>query len=108
MLVNLDVWNGLSEQYRDLLDVACQANVAWSFAHGEAVQGEVIRNFPAEGNSAETLPRDILEELRVIANEVLDEEASKDRHFATILASQRAFSESYAYWKRKGYLPRDF
>ena len=108
LLVNLDAWNELSDASRSLLNVACQANVAYSFSHGEATQGEVIRNFPAAGISAETLPMEILEELRVVAQEVLDEEASKDAHFAKILASQRKFSETYGYWKRKGYLPRDF
>ena len=37
-----------------------------------------------------------------------DEEAANDEDFAIILASQRAFSANYAYWKRKAYLPRDF
>jgi len=43
-----------------------------------------------------------------VANEVLDEEAAADAHFAKILQSQREFSETYDYWKRKAYLPRDF
>jgi TRAP-type mannitol/chloroaromatic compound transport system substrate-binding protein len=54
------------------------------------------------------LPVEILEALRDVAQEVLDEEAGKDEQFATILASQRAFSEIYGYWKRMGFLPRDF
>ncbi len=36
------------------------------------------------------------------------EEAAKDAHFARILQSQRKFSETYRYWKRKAYLPRNF
>ena len=43
-----------------------------------------------------------------VSYEVLDEEAANDEDFAIILASQRAFSANYAYWKRKAYLPRDF
>jgi TRAP-type mannitol/chloroaromatic compound transport system substrate-binding protein len=108
MLVNLDAWNELQPKTRALLDLACQAEVIRSFSEGEAVQGEVIRNFPDEGISAETLPVEILEELRTVAYEVLDEEAANDEHFARILESQRRFSETYAYWKQKGYLPRDF
>lgn len=108
LLINLDAWNELQPKTRALFDLACQAEVVRAFSEGEAVQGEIIRNFPNEGISAETLPVDILEELRRVAREVLDEEAAGDEHFASILASQRAFSESYGYWKRKGYLPRDF
>lgn len=108
MLINLDAWNELDDRGRLLIRTACQSHVLHSFSEGEAVQGEIIRNFAEEGISAETLPEPILLELRAVAKEVLDEEASRDPHFARILASQRAFSESYGYWKRKGYLPRDF
>ena len=108
MLVNLDAWNALQPKTRILFDLACQAEVARALSEGEAVQGDIIKNFPADGISAETLPDDILQELRKVAVEVLDEEAANDPHFARILESQRAFSETYGYWKRKGYLPRDF
>jgi TRAP-type mannitol/chloroaromatic compound transport system substrate-binding protein len=107
-LVNLQVWNGLTQETRDLIDLACRASVANSMAVTGGTQGEVIRNFASHGITAETLPREMLEALRDVAQEVLDEEASKDEHFAKILASQRAFSETYGYWKRKGFLPRDF
>jgi TRAP-type mannitol/chloroaromatic compound transport system substrate-binding protein len=54
------------------------------------------------------LPTEILRELSAITQEVLDEEAAKDEHFAKILKSQREFSATYRYWKTKGYLPRSF
>ncbi len=108
LLINLDVWNELTPESRAIMDLACQADITYAFAEGEAVQGEIIRNFPNEGISAETLPVELLEQLREVAQEVLDEEAANDEHFARILASQREFSENYRYWKTKGYLPRDF
>jgi len=108
LLVNLDAWNELQPKTRALFDTVCQANVTYSFSEGEAVQGAIIKHFPEEGITAGTIPRELLEELREVAIEVLDEEAARDRHFAEILASQREFSATYAYWKRKAYLPRDF
>jgi len=108
LLVNLQVWNDLTQETKDLFHLACRASVTDSMAHTGATQGEVIKNFADHGITASTLPMDILEALREVAEEVLDEEAGKDEHFAKILASQRAFSESYGYWKRMGFLPRDF
>jgi TRAP-type mannitol/chloroaromatic compound transport system substrate-binding protein len=108
LLVNLRVWNDLTQETRDLFHLACRASVTDSMAHTGATQGEVIKNFADHGITASTLPMEILEALREVAKEVLDEEASKDEHFAKILASQRAFSETYSYWKRMGFLPRDF
>jgi TRAP-type mannitol/chloroaromatic compound transport system substrate-binding protein len=108
LLVNLEVWNGLREDTREMINMACESNTAYGLARGEALQGEVIQNFPAIGVSAETLPREVLEVLRETTQEVLAEEAAADPHFAKILASQKAFSATYRYWKQLGYLPRDF
>ena len=108
LLVNLDVWRELREDSRAMIEMGCQSTVAWSLARGEALQGEVIRNFPSIGVTAALLSREVLETLRATTGEVLAEEAAADEHFARILASQRAFSESYGHWKRMGYLPRDF
>ncbi len=108
LMVNLPIWNDLRPDTRDLIRIACRARVTSTLAESGATQGEVIKNFGAQGITAATLSREILLALRDVATEVLDEEADKDENFATILASQREFSEIYGYWKRMGYLPRDF
>ena len=71
-------------------------------------QGAVIAGFPEIGVSAESLPLDLLRELKHIAEDVLREEAEADEDFATILASQQRFRAEYAHWKARAYLPRDF
>ena len=55
--------------------------------------------------SAEILPEALLRELNRISDQILEEEAAKDADFAEILASQLAFREQYAEWKRRAYLP---
>jgi TRAP-type mannitol/chloroaromatic compound transport system substrate-binding protein len=108
MLVNLQVWEALSDQSRALVRVACRASVADTMSEAESLQGSVIAGFAEQGVQAQTLPDEILQELRTVAIEVLDEEAEKDEQFARILQSQREFSAIYRHWKTKGYLPRDF
>ena len=108
LLVNLDKWNALREETRQLMRMGCRSNVNDTLAESEAIQGPVIKKFAGQGISAATLPVDMLERLREVANEVLDEEAAGDANFAKILASQREFSATYSYWKRTAYLPRDF
>ena len=107
-MVNLQIWQALRQETRDLISMACRASVTSALSESGAAQGEVIKNFSSQGITAETLPREMLEALRDVATEILDEEAAKNEWFATILASQREFSDTYGYWKRKGYLPRDF
>ena len=54
--------------------------------------------------SSEGLPDPILAELRRVSEQVLADEAAADADFARVLASQRAFSLDYAYWKKLAYL----
>lgn len=108
LVINLDVWNGVTPADQRLLEGACSAAVTKSLASSEAQQAPVLAAFPEQGVSARKLPDDILMELHAITQEVLDTQAAADAEFARILASQRAFSETYGHWKRLGYLRRDF
>lgn len=108
LLVNAEVWDGLAPMVQAQIETACTAGVTRNLARSEALQGPVIAAFRADGVETRTLPPALLEELRDVTNEVLMEEAARDPEFAEILASQQAFSETYAIWKRLGYLPRDF
>ena len=106
--VNLEVWDGLTDQQRALIDTTCMAGVLRNLAYGEAIQGEVIANFPEQGVTATRLSDDILRELYAVAQEVLAEEAANDADFARVLESQTAFREQHQYWNTLAYLPRDF
>ncbi len=108
LTVNLDAWNELADADQAMVEMACTAGVIHHLASGEAAQGKIIKGFPDKGVSARRLSQSTLDYLRKLSNEVLQEEAAKDPHFAKILASQIAFSADYAYWKRLAYLPWEF
>jgi TRAP-type mannitol/chloroaromatic compound transport system substrate-binding protein len=108
MAVNVDVWEGLSDADRAMLETACTAGTMRNLANSEASEGAIIAGFPAIGVTAETLPMEVLRELERITGQVMAEEAAKDKDFEEIYASQRAFRADYAHWKSRAYLPRDF
>ena len=108
LLVNLEVWNGLSNTDQAILETACTAGVARNLVRAEALQGAVIARFEARGVTARRLPMPLLPELAAVTETVLQEEADRDEDFREILASQTAFRREYAAWKRLAYLPRDF
>jgi TRAP-type mannitol/chloroaromatic compound transport system substrate-binding protein len=108
LVVNRTLWNTLAAEQQALIEMACTAGVTRNLARSEALQGEVMAQFPANGVSAETLPEPVLRQLEAVATQVLDEEAAKDPMFAKILKAQRAFRETYSLWKSRAYLPRDF
>ena len=106
--INLDEWNRLRADTQTMVRVACRASAMLVISESEFLQGAVMRDFEEQGVTVGVLPTEILRELSAITQEVLDEEAAKDEHFARILKSQREFSATYRYWKTKGYLPRSF
>lgn len=108
LAVNLDKWNTLAADDQASITTVCTAGVTRNLAKAEQLQGGVIADFPSKGVSAQRLPTELLLELRKVAEQVFDEEANKDKDFATILESQRAFRRDYQYWKKLAYLPRDF
>lgn len=108
LVFNLAQWNSLREETQALFRTSCRANITNTLSEGELQQGPIMKDLAERGVNAEVLPMEILRRLKEVSNEVLDEEAAKDEHFAKILTSQREFLATYAYWKRKAYLPRDF
>ncbi len=108
LIINLDRWNGLSPQDQALLEVSCTAAITRNLAHAEATQGPIVKAFNDLGVVAGVLPEPLLRELQQASHEVMAEEASRDKDFAEILASQKAFRDHYAEWKTRAYLPRNF
>jgi len=108
LVVNKDVWNGLEDSQRALIDTTCTAGVLRNLSHGEAIQGEIIKGFADIGVTATRLPDDILHQLQEITAKVMADEAAADPLFAKVYESQEAFSNNYKYWKVLAYLPRNF
>ena len=108
LIVNKEVWDGLEDSTKGIINMACIAGTGNSLAKAEANQGPVMAKFPEKGVTPRRLPDDVLRELQTISHQVLEEEAAKDAWFKKIYDSQKAFSDQYALWKKFGYLPRDF
>lgn len=108
LVVNLDIWNALSEANKSLIEMACTAGVIRNLSKGEAIQGAVMQGFEAKGVTPMKFSRKILKQLERVTEEVLQEEADKDEDFARIRASQLKFQSAYKHWKNYAYLPRDF
>ncbi len=108
LIINLDIWNGLSDADRALFEMGCTAATMRAITRGEALQGEQILGFKDKGVTAAKLPDSVLQELKRVSKEVIAEEAAKDADFKRVSESQEAFHKNYQVWKEWGYLPRDF
>jgi len=108
LYVNKASWEKLQEPTRAMIEVACQAGVAFSMARAEALQGAVLEEFRKEGVTIARLPEDVLKKLQEATNAVLDEQAAKDADFKAVLDSMRSFQQTNFQWRNLGYLPRDW
>ena len=106
LLINKDVWNGLTDQQRMILEVVCKASVTDSFAHTEAIQGAVIReNVTTRGVTNHYWSDDMLAIFQAAWLEVV-EESKADPMFKKVWDDFDAFDKDYDYWASLGYLPR--
>ncbi|MCB4458036.1 TRAP transporter substrate-binding protein [Leisingera sp. McT4-56] len=107
LLVNKDVWNEASEQHKAIIENACKASMADSFAEGEAIQHEaLIDNVENNGVQIKQWDAAMLELFRATWDEVAAEEATNDQFFGKVLLDMQTFREGYAVWKENAFLPR--
>ncbi len=107
LLVNKDAWNGMSDQHKAIVENACKASMADSFAEGEAIQHDaLIENVEKNGVNIKDWSPEMLDTFRKTWNEVATEEAAKDAFFAKVLGDMNSFREGYDLWKGHAFLPR--
>jgi len=107
LLINKDVWNKASDQHKAILENACKASMADSFAEGEAVQHDAMNaNIEKHGVQIKVWSEEMLKTYRDTWNEVAGEEAAKDAFFKKVLTDMQAFRDGYQIWKSNAFLPR--
>jgi len=107
LLINKDTWAETSEQHKAIIETACKASMADSFAEGEAIQhAALIDNVENNGVTIKTWSDEMLDTFRTTWDEVAAEEAANDEFFAKVLADMTEFREGYAMWKENAFLPR--
>lgn len=103
-LVNLKEFGKLTATHKAAIELACDANIKWTFTNGEARQFDAIRKIKAKGVTIHFWDDAILAKMRKAWEEVILEESAKDPLFKRIYASYAAFRSNYKIWKDHGYL----
>ncbi len=107
LLINKDVWNGMSDQHKAIVETTCKASMADSFAEGEAIQhAALIDNVENNGVIMKQWSPEMLETFRTTWNGVAKEEAANDPFFAKVFADLTEFRDGYSIWKENAFLPR--
>jgi TRAP-type mannitol/chloroaromatic compound transport system substrate-binding protein len=107
LLINKDVWNGLSDHQKMVLEMITMAATANSFAEGEAVQFAVMKdNVENKGVKLKYWSDDMLTLYQKTWEEVATEMASKDAFFKKVWDDMQEFRSGYEIWESYGFLPR--
>lgn len=103
LIVNKEVWDGMTPEQRAYIETACNANIVWSMTRGLALQGDAIVFLEDQGVELHSWPPALLERFRELSLEVLAEASAENADFARVLASQQAFREQHARWASIAY-----
>ncbi len=107
LMINMDVWNGMSEQEQGMYEAACQTSLQWTLAYAPSAQTPQIEEFEAGGTIVKRFPDDVLTQLRAATERVLASEAAKDPLYAEALESYNAFVASAGRWNSLQTLPAE-
>jgi TRAP-type mannitol/chloroaromatic compound transport system substrate-binding protein len=106
LLINKKVWEGASDQHQAIIENACKAQVAESFAEGEAIQHTVMQeNVEKNGVIIKQWSPEMLDVFKKTWEETAAEE-SADPFFKKVLDDMNAFRDGYTVWKNNAFLPR--
>jgi len=104
LLINMDKWNALPDNYQAMLETACTASVAQMIADGEASQFEAMIANEKDGVKNMDWPDEVLDQFKVYWDEVLQEELAVNDDVKNVWESFSAFHENYQVWGQRGYL----
>ena len=107
LLINKDVWNGLSAHQKMVLEMITMAATANSLAEGEAVQFAVMKdNVENNGVKLKYWSDDMLALYKQTWEEVANDMAAKDAYFKKVWDDMQEFRKGYALWQSYAFLPR--
>jgi TRAP-type mannitol/chloroaromatic compound transport system substrate-binding protein len=107
LLINKEVWNGLSDHQKMIIEMMCAAATADSFAYTEAIQGQVLKeNVEKNGVTLHYWPDEMLDAYKKAWQEVAAELSAQSPMFKEAWEDLSAFREDYKTWQTYGFLPR--
>lgn len=93
--MNADAWNGLTDQQRTAIELACNDANLYALGVAAGAQAQVLEQFRDRGVNVARFPDSVMDALRAAADEVFAENAAEDEMFARVLESYRAYAASY-------------
>ena len=103
--INIDVWNGLSDHHKAVIEITCGDMVQRTLARGEATQSPALKRM-RENHGVKIMywPPEFLDAYEKAWKQVIEEESAANPNFKKVHASLAAFREDFSLWGENGYL----
>lgn len=106
IIINMGVWNGLSEDNQKIMVEACKANITDNLADQLNQQITAIEEIEKAGVTVKRFPDEVLVAMQKAATEVMEEEAAKDPIFKEAYDSLTTYVARVGRWSELQALPR--
>lgn len=106
LLINKDVWNGMSAGQQAMVDTTCKASMAQSIAEGEYSQFPVMEKARQKGVEIRYWNQDMLNLFEAKWEEVAAEKSAANPFFKKVWDDMTAFRKGYDLWESNAFLPR--
>ncbi len=107
LLINKDVYEGLSDRAKNQIEVACLANMTTNLAEGEATNyAAMVENTEKNGVQIKQWSPEMLASFKGAWDEVVGELAADDPFFQKVWADLQEYRKGYAVWSKNIYLKR--
>jgi TRAP-type mannitol/chloroaromatic compound transport system substrate-binding protein len=98
--VNAKAWEGLTPEYRAIIQAACAEANTWMMAKYDAENPVALRRLIAGGTQLRFFSKEIMEASLKAANELYDETSDKNPKFKKIYENWRQFRNTTVDWFR--------
>ncbi|MEM5493409.1 TRAP transporter substrate-binding protein [Hoeflea sp. AS16] len=105
IIINMDVWNGFSEDVQNIMVEACKANITFNLGDQLNAQADAIATIREAGVQIRRFPDEVLAAIRTEAETVLTEEAANDPIFKEAYESLTAYMDRVGEWERLQAIP---
>jgi TRAP-type mannitol/chloroaromatic compound transport system substrate-binding protein len=99
VMINIDVWNGLSDKQKLIIETAAAATMSWAIGHFEKTSTEAVHAFEEAGTTVHKLSDEDMARVQTVANRLLVEESCANPLFARVALSQVEYLEEYRGWR---------
>ena len=99
LYINKSVWDGLPENHKAIIEIACGDAMRDMIAEGEAIQWKAMKEMQAEGVILKRWPAEILVAFDDAWKDLVIEESAKNPNFKRVHDSYAEFRSNYAIWR---------